>query len=89
MDSSKLSKTRTRGASPFAPIACSVATEDETKAVDEPSSTAIKRAGAAGLAAYLKKQKIRFHIRTLERIVAWSATGKSRAHAIVGCVMPP
>lgn len=38
------------------------------------SAAAIKRAGATGLAAYLKKQKIRFHIRTLERIVAWSAT---------------
>ncbi len=36
------------------------------------SATAIKRAGVDGMASYLKKQKTRYHIRTLERIAAWA-----------------
>jgi transposase len=47
------------------------------------SSAAIKRAGTKGLADYLMKQKIRFHIRTLERIVAWSATAVEPADLAV------
>lgn len=38
------------------------------------SASAIARAGVDGLAAHLKRNKIRFHRRTLERIVAWSKT---------------
>jgi len=38
------------------------------------SPNAISRAGVDGLSAHLKKRKTRFHARTVERIVAWSAT---------------
>ncbi len=38
------------------------------------SATAICRAGAAGIAQHLKKAKVRFQTRTIDRIVAWAAT---------------
>ncbi len=47
------------------------------------SSATVKRAGVNGLAGYLKKQKIRFHSQTLERIVAWSATAADPADLAV------
>ncbi len=37
------------------------------------SSAAAKKAGSEGMAKYLKSQKIRFQIRTLERIAAWAS----------------
>lgn len=36
------------------------------------SAESIKRAGSAGMAKYLKSQKIRFQTRTLDRIAAWA-----------------
>ncbi len=36
------------------------------------SPDAIRRAGAAGVAAYLNEKRIRFQTRTIERIVAWA-----------------
>jgi len=36
------------------------------------SAEAIAKAGVDGIAAHLKKHKIRFQMRTLERVVAWS-----------------
>ena len=38
------------------------------------SSAEIHREGVDGIASYLTKAKIRFHAKTLERIVAWSST---------------
>ena len=37
------------------------------------SAAKIQKAGVNGVASYLKKNKIRFQLRTIERIVAWSA----------------
>lgn len=36
------------------------------------SAASIKRAGSDGIAKYLQSQKIRFQVRTIDRIVAWS-----------------
>ena len=36
------------------------------------SSAAIRKAGVAGMESYLRKMKIRFQTRTIERIVAWA-----------------
>ncbi|MCZ6653670.1 MAG: transposase [Planctomycetota bacterium] len=38
------------------------------------SADAIRRAGVDGIASHLKKTKVRFQSRTLERIVAWAGT---------------
>lgn len=38
------------------------------------SSMAVKKAGVDGIASYLKKSKVRFQVRTIEKIFAWSAT---------------
>lgn len=38
------------------------------------SATAIAKAGVDGIAEYLKKTKIRFQTRTIERIVVWAGT---------------
>ena len=43
------------------------------------SATAITRAGANGMASYLKKQKTRFQMRTLDRIAAWATTAADPA----------
>ncbi len=39
-----------------------------------PSIQAIEKAGVSGMAAHLRKVKIRFQARTLERILSWSRT---------------
>jgi hypothetical protein len=38
------------------------------------SAEAIRRAGVAGIASHLKKTKVRFQTRTIDRIVAWAST---------------
>ena len=43
-------------------------------AMEYQSAKAIAKAGTSGICKYLKSQSIRFHPRTLERIVAWAAT---------------
>lgn len=49
-----------------------------------PLAERIQKAGTEGIAIYLKKQKIRFQMRTLERVVAWSRTAAepSELHAM-------
>ncbi len=44
-----------------------------------PSAAAIKRAGTKGIAKHLKQKKIRSHVSTLEKIVAWSQTAAEPA----------
>jgi len=39
-----------------------------------PSAEAIRQAGVNGIASHLKKTKVRFQTRTIERIVAWAST---------------
>jgi transposase len=39
-----------------------------------PSAEAIRQAGVNGIASHLKKAKVRFQTRTIERIVAWAST---------------
>ena len=48
-------------------------------ALEFSSAEAIQSAGAKGLALYLNKAKARFQTRTIERIVAWSATAAEPA----------
>ena len=43
-------------------------------AVEFFSAEAIRKAGVLGIASYLRKVKVRFQSRTIERIVAWSST---------------
>jgi transposase len=38
------------------------------------SAEEIRKAGVAGVAAHLKSAKVRFHKRTIERIIAWAST---------------
>ena len=38
------------------------------------SADAIRTAGVNGIASYLNHIKVRFHVRTIERIVAWAST---------------
>ena len=43
-------------------------------ALQFPSAAAIRKAGTGGIASHLRKTKVRFQARTIERILAWART---------------
>lgn len=47
------------------------------------SSTAISEAGVQGITNYLKDQKLRFHKRTVEKVIAWSSMAAERSELSV------